>query len=54
MKSLPTIYGPSDFNVRVNTHFAEESVIGIYAECLKIQFDSLSVSELNNEFEDST
>jgi hypothetical protein len=38
-KSLPTIYGPSDFNARVNTHFADEGVIDMYAEYLERRFD---------------
>ena len=39
VKSLPTIYGPSTFDVRVNTHFAEEGVIDLYAEYLERQFN---------------
>jgi hypothetical protein len=39
VKSLPTIYGPSEFNVRVNTHFADEGVIDMYAEYLERLFD---------------
>ena len=39
VKSLPTIYGPSVFNVRVNTHFADDGVIDMYAEYLERQFD---------------
>ena len=38
VKSLPTIYGPATFNVRVNTHLAEEGVIDMYAEYLERQF----------------
>ena len=38
VKSLPTIYGPSTFEVRVNTHFAEEGVVDLYAEYLERQF----------------
>jgi hypothetical protein len=39
VKSLPTLYGPSDFNVRVNTHFVDEGVIDMYAEYAERQFD---------------
>ena len=39
VKSLPTIYGPSTFDLRVNTHSAEEGVIDLYAEYLERQFD---------------
>ena len=39
VKTLPTIYGPSSFDVRVNTHFAEEGVIDLYAEYLERQFN---------------
>jgi hypothetical protein len=39
VKSLPTLYGPSDFNVRVNTHFVDEGVIDMYAEYPERQFD---------------
>ena len=38
VKSLPTIYGPSTFDLRVNTHFAEDGVINLYAEYLERQF----------------
>ena len=38
VKSLPTIYGPATFNVRVNTNLAEEGVIDLYAEYLERQF----------------
>jgi hypothetical protein len=38
VKSLPTILGPSAFDVRVNTHFAEEGVIDLYAEHLERKF----------------
>jgi hypothetical protein len=39
VKSLPTIYGPSGFNLRANTHFADEGVIDMYAEYPERQFD---------------
>jgi hypothetical protein len=38
VNSLPTIYGPSTFDMRVNTHLAEEGVIKLYAEYLERQF----------------
>ena len=38
VKTLPTIYGPSTFDARVNTHFAEEGVVDLYAEYLERQF----------------
>jgi hypothetical protein len=34
-----TNIGSSEFNVRVNTHFADEGVIDMYAEYLERQFD---------------
>jgi hypothetical protein len=53
VKSLPTIYGPSGFNLRANTHFADEGVIDMYAEYLERQFELdqafVSVLELEKD-----
>ena len=44
VQDLPALSGPRTFDIRINTHLAEEGVIDMYAEYLERQFD------LNQDF----